>query len=456
MISGPKQMFVGLPDIQLATNTFPILIYILCRQFIKLTVRIKIKMEEEKRMRNFIFYLPTKIIFGPGEISRIGIEARALGTKALIVTGRRSSAAYGIIQRVTDFLEREGVSAMIYDKIEPNPRAATIDEASRLARLNDCQFIIGLGGGSPMDAAKGVAVAAAENEPIWDFVDHGQPLPKKVTRALPIILIPTLAATGSEADAGAVISNWETSEKAGLSSPKLFPRVSIIDPELTVTVPEDYTIDGGIDIISHVIESFFTGADETPVQDRFSMSIVRTVMDYLPKVIGKPDDINARSQLSWCSAVALSGIINSGRGGSFPLHAMEHALSGHYDISHGRGLALLLPRLMMYTVRSRPVKYATMAKELFGSDPGRSEIELAGDAIRGMIAFLEAVSRYITLPEVGIKDDSRFERMADDTLRIYSSGKGYLANPKPLYKEDIIKIFEMSMAPLQLADLEWL
>ncbi|UCD17280.1 MAG: iron-containing alcohol dehydrogenase [Candidatus Zixiibacteriota bacterium] len=397
-------------------------------------------------MKNFIFHNPTKIIFGAGEIANVGKEARALGEKAIIVTGKRSSSAHGIINRVTDYLEKEGVSAIVFDKIEPNPRTTTIDEAGKLARENGCGMVIGVGGGSPMDAAKAVAVAAATGEPIWEYVSHGQPLVRPIIRALPLAEIPTLAATGSEFNCGAVISNWETHEKAPLTSPMLFPKFSIIDPELTLTVPRDYTIDGGIDIISHVIEGFFTGDDNTPVQDRFSMSIVRTVMEYLPVAMENPDNIQARSQLSWCSAVALSGIINNGRGGPFPLHAMEHALSGHYDISHGRGLALLMPRLMEYTYQSRPTKFAMMARELFGETAdGKSELDLARAAIEGMTQFLKSVERYLRMPDVGISNDMKFRRMAEDTIRIYSRNREYLDNPRPLYKKDIVRIFDNCM-----------
>jgi alcohol dehydrogenase YqhD (iron-dependent ADH family) len=395
-------------------------------------------------MQSFVFHLPTKIIFGPGKFEEAGAEARSLGANAIIVTGRRSSTAHGLINRLFDVLEREGVRAVVFDKVEPNPRSTTIDEAAELARKNNCDFVIGLGGGSPMDAAKGIAVAAVTGEPIWDYVDHGEPVPKKIKRALPIMEIPTLAATGSEANSGAIISNWETHEKAGLSSPLLFPKISIVDPELTRTVPEDYTVDGAVDIISHVIEGFFTGVDDTPIQDRFSLALARTVIDYLPRVIARPDDIDARSQLSWASTLALSGLIGKGRGGAFPLHAMEHALSAHYDISHGRGLALLLPRLMEYTYQSRPEKYALMARELFDAR-GDSETEMGRRAIEGMKKFLESVGRYERMSDVGITDDTRFERMAADTIRIYSRNKDYLANPKPLYKDDIIRIFKMAM-----------
>ena len=389
-------------------------------------------------MQNFIFNNPIKMIFGPGELDKIGVEANAFGKKAMIVTGRGSSSKFNILSRVLEYLKKESVETVVFDKVEPNPRTTTVDEAAQIARDKNCDLIIGLGGGSPMDTAKAIAVGAAENIPIWDLIPHGQ-TPKPLTKALPIIEIPTLAATGSEANCGGVFTNWETHEKAVLFHPILYPKVSIIDPELTLTVPENYTIDGGVDIICHVIEGFFTGVENTPIQDRFALSIIRTVMDNLPKVIKNPKDINARSQLSWASTLALSGLINQGRGGSYPLHAIQHALSGHYDISHGRGLAILLPRLMEYSFSSRPEKYAMMAKELFGANEDlMDEKQMAKASVDGMIEFLKSVKCYLKLSDVGIIDDSKFEQMADNTLRIYSADGRSLYNPRPRFKEDII------------------
>lgn len=385
------------------------------------------------------------MIFGPGELNKIGIEAKAYGKKAMIVTGKGSSSKFNILNRVLEYLKKENVETIVFDKVEPNPRTTTVDTAAQIARDNKCDLIIGLGGGSPMDAAKAIAAGAAENVPIWDMIPHGQ-TPRPLTKALPIIEIPTLAATGSEANCGGVFTNWEEHLKTVLFNPVLYPKVSIIDPELTLTVPENYTIDGGIDIITHVIEGFFTGVENTPIQDRFALSIVRTVIDNLPVVIKNPKDINARSQLSWASTLALSGLINLGRGGSFPLHAMEHALSGYYDISHGRGLAILLPRVMEYSYSSRPEKYAIMTKELFGADyKSMDETQLAKSSVEGMIDFLKSVKCYLKFSDVGITDDSKFEQMADDTLRIYSADGKSLYNPKPLFKENIIEIFKMCM-----------
>ncbi len=393
-------------------------------------------------MRNFIFYLPTKIIFGAGTIEQAGKEAVQLGERALIVTGKKSSAKFGVLQKVIDLLEKEGVAAVVFDKIEPNAKTTTIDEAGELARKNKCDFIIGLGGGSPMDAAKAIAAATMGANPIWDYIPHGDAPVRSIKKALPIMEIPTLAATGSEADPGGVFTNWETHEKATLFHPLLFPRVSIIDPELTITVPADYTADGGIDIICHVIEGLFTGSDNTPIQDRFAMAVIRTVMDNLPLALENPADIEARANLSWASAVALSGMVNSGRGGSYPIHALEHAFSGHYDISHGRGLALLLPAIMAYSYQARPEKYALLAEELFDIHrDGQSDEELARKAIEEMRTFLRSVGRLLTLKDVGINDASRFALMADDTLRIYGVDGEYLENPKRLYREDILNIF---------------
>ncbi len=396
-------------------------------------------------MQNFIFNNPIKMIFGPGELNKIGIEAKAIGKKAMVVTGKGSSSKYNILNRALEYLKKENVEVIIFDKVEPNPRTTTVDEAAKIARDNNCDLIIGLGGGSPMDAAKAIAAGAAENIPIWNLIPHGQ-TPKPLTKALPIIEIPTLAATGSEANCGGLFTNWETHQKAVLFHPILYPKVSIIDPELTLTVPENYTVDGGVDIICHVIEGFFTGVENTPIQDRFALSIVKTVMENLPTVIKNPADIDARSQLSWASTVALSGLVNLGRAGSYPLHAMEHALSGYYDISHGRGLAILLPRLMEYSYSSRPEKYAMMARELFDADKNSmDENQMAKVSVDGMIAFLKSIKCYLKLSDVGITDDSKFELMADDTLKIYSADGKTLYNPKVLYKEDIIKIYQMCM-----------
>ena len=397
-------------------------------------------------MINFEFTLPTRIVFGAGELVKLGKEVKKIGRRPLLVTGRRSMRQTGILNRVLEILDQVQIKPVLFEKIEPNPRAATVDEAGQIARDEGCDLVIGLGGGSAMDAAKGIAAVAISKRPVWDHIYSGENetfIP--VRSALPIVCVPTIAATGSEADRGGVITNQDTNEKAGIFGNALFPTLSIVDPELTFSCPREYTIDGGIDIIAHVIESYFTGASEAYLQDRFSESVIRTVVKYLPLAVSNPSHLEARTHLSWCSSLALSGLINHGRGGSFPLHALEHAVSGHYDISHGRGLALLLPALMEYTMPARPEKYVEMGVNIFGLRFATESVEhAASQSIDAMKGFLASMDRYIHFSDLGIGEE-RFERMADDTIKIYGQGKQYLNNPRPIDKAGILEIFQNTL-----------
>lgn len=397
-------------------------------------------------MLNFEFLLPTKIIFGAGEIVKLSKEVKKIGKKPLLITGKTAMRKTGILDKVLEILEQANIKPVLFEKIEPNPRAKTVDEAGQIARDEGCDMVIGLGGGSPMDAAKGIAAVAISKRSVWDHIYSGEGetfIP--IRKALPIVCVPTIAATGSEADRGGVITNADTNEKAGIFGEPLFPTLSIVDPELTFTCPKNYTIDGGIDIITHVMESYFTGVDTAYLQDRFSESIVRTVIHYLPMAIENPEHFEARTHLSWCSTVALSGLVNQGRGGNFPLHALEHAVSGYYDISHGRGLALLLPALMEYTMPARPQKFVEMGANIFGINfTNESEEIAAAQSIEAMKGFLASVDRHIRFSNLGI-DDSKFEKMADDIIRIYGGGKNFLENPHPIDKAGILEIFRNSL-----------
>ncbi len=394
----------------------------------------------------FTWANPTKVIFGAGEFGKLGEEASKIGRYACIVTGRSSTKRTGVLDRAVELLGRSGVRSTVFDEIEPNPRSTTVDRAARMVREKGCDFIIGLGGGSPMDASKAVAVAAVNEGSIWDYIHDGSGKQvREFSSVLPIVTVPTLAATGSEANGGAVITNWGKRQKTALIHRLMYPEFSIVDPELTVSVPPDYTGDGGIDIISHVLESYFSSSVQTPIQDRFSEGVVRTVMQYLGRAMLDGHDIVARTHLSWASTVALCGIVNAGRIGGFPLHELEHTLSGYYDISHGRGLAILLPHLMRYTAEVKPDKYVQFAKNVFFVD---TDSMSAGDAaevgISRLIDWLKAIGMYLSLSDVGIGSD-RFEEMAETTITMTGSGEDYVANARKLRKIDIIRIYEMAL-----------
>ncbi len=398
-------------------------------------------------MDNFTFYNPTRIIFGIGEIGRAGAEAVKLGSRALVVTGKNSARRFGILDQVTKSLGAAGVEVVLFDQVEPNPRAATIDAGGKLAKESRCDLVIGLGGGSAMDASKGIAAMALQKGSIWEHIKSGPGPFKKMTKALPIFTIPTFAGSGSEANSYGVATNWEARQKAVFAGDVLFPRTALIDPALTVTVPPAATGEGGIDMLCHLLESYFTGNDSSPVQDRLTESLVSIVVENLGKAVQQGSDLDARTALSWTSTLALSGAIDSGRQGAFPIHWIEHSLSAHYDIPHGRGLAILLPRMVEYTMEARPIRYARLAKRVFGPHvvgTGRSNLEAAAIFHQELIKWMKEVNMFSSLRDAGI-DGSLFKKMADDAIYLYGRGKDYLENPRRIPAEGILEILNQSL-----------
>lgn len=337
-----------------------------------------------KIMINFAYFNPTRIIFGPGQLRQLPGEASQFGKKPFLMFGKSSAKKSGLSDKVEDLLKTVGLEPTSFFGVEPNPRVTTCDAASELARTNGCDMIVAVGGGSVMDAAKLVAVSAITGAKGWDYVTR-KILPEK---ALPIIMAPTLAATGSEFNLGAVITNWELHQKLSFYSPLVFPKLSIIDPELTTTCPADMTAYGAVDIIVHVMETYLsTPDDDCPLQDYISEGVCRTVTENIGKVMDNPNDVAARSQLSWASSVALCGLPNSGRPGGFLLHWMEHIISAHYDIQHGLGLAyLLLPALELYFKQYFPQRYEKFHKYVMPYPKG----------------FLESIGCFATLESLGI------------------------------------------------------
>ncbi len=219
---------------------------------------------------NFEFHNPTDVIFGPGSVARLGEVAAKYGKKALIVTGGGSVKRSGVFDKAVKCLKENGVAYAECSGIEPNPRITSVRRGAKIAHDEGCDLIIPIGGGSTMDASKAIAAAYYYDGDPWDMIFHGQPEPHFPTKALPIITVPTLAATGSEMNMSGVITNEETQEKSFLGASCLYPKVAVVDPELTLSVPQNQTAFGVCDIITHVTEAYFNGVDGTPIQDRFA------------------------------------------------------------------------------------------------------------------------------------------------------------------------------------------
>jgi alcohol dehydrogenase YqhD (iron-dependent ADH family) len=396
-------------------------------------------------MLNFVLHTPTKIHFGKGTVGKTGEIVKSYAQKVLLVTGRTATKKTGALDKVLDSLKSAGVEAVLFDRVEPNPRAATVDEGAALARKEQCRLIIGLGGGSAMDAAKAIATAALSGRPIADYIRGSKAglwktlLPVK--EALPIVAIPTLAATGSEANNTAVITNWETKEKSGISGPGLFPKEAILDPELTYTVPANYTADGAVDMFTHLYEGYMTGDEQANVQDEITEGLMRNAVRYAKQAIDFPQDDEARSHLLWTSTLALLGIANAGRGGSFPVHQMEHPLSAYYDISHGRGLAILTPAYFRQIVKAdRPHRLARLGRKVFNVTQENDELA-AEETIQAVVRWFKEINAFDTLANVGVRrEDLRV--MAEEAVRIGGRGEGFIPGTRPLYTEDVLRIYE--------------
>ncbi|WP_071394278.1 iron-containing alcohol dehydrogenase [Bacillus tuaregi] len=396
-------------------------------------------------MLNFTLNIPTKIIFGKGEVNRTGEMVKEYAKKVLLVTGRSSTKKTGSLDKVTKSLQEAGVDYVLFDQVEPNPRAETVDRGGQIARDEKCELILALGGGSAMDAAKAIATVAVSARPIHEYIRGNKTglwkelLPIK--EALPIMTIPTLAATGSEANSTAVITNWETKEKSSIGGPGLFPRVAILDPELTYTVSASYTADGAVDMFTHLYEAYMTGDENANVQDEITEGLMRNAVKYAKTAIDQPEDYNARAHLLWTSTLALIGIANAGRGGSFPVHQIEHTLSAHYDVSHGRGLAVLTPAYFRQIIKKdRPHRLARLGREVFNVT--LEDDSAACDAtIDALVSWYKEIGTYDSLKNLGVKKED-LKLMAEETIRISGLGKDSIAATHPLTAEEILRMYE--------------
>jgi alcohol dehydrogenase YqhD (iron-dependent ADH family) len=394
---------------------------------------------------NFEFHNPTYLVFGAGALSRLGEVVSKHGRKALIVTGGGSVKRSGVFDRAVASLKDANVSVAECSGVEPNPRISTVRRGAQIARDESCDVIIALGGGSTMDASKVMAAAFYYDGDPWDMIYHGQPEPYIPTRALPIITVPTLAATGSEMNMAAVISNEETNEKSFAQSECLYPKVALVDPELTVSVPKNHTAYGVCDIITHVTEAYFNGVDGTPIQDRFAEGVILTAMEWGPKAIADGKDLEARTQVQWASIVALNGWVNAGTNGGYPVHMIEHTLSAYHDVTHAAGLAVINPSWMRFAARNRPQKFVQFAGRIFGlKAKGADDLDCALQGIDRFEDFLKSIGCPTRLSELDI-DGTLITRYAQDTLRIIHDENGNLPGRPAMTEADIIEVLQSAL-----------
>lgn len=393
-------------------------------------------------MNPFTIYIPTRIFFGPEHLKSFAEASAKLGKHALVLTGGGSVERLGYLKQVSDALAAEGVKLSWFSGIEPNPESATINKAAAHLKAEGADFIIPLGGGSVMDAAKAVAALVhAGEEDIWPFV-LGEPRAFQLQGAIPISAIPTTAATASEVTPFAVISNRTVGGKSVLAADFLKPQVAWLNPAFTTEVPPVTTRDGAADILSHVFENHLLGGNASPLADYHSEGVMLTVLKALPQAIANPADLDARGRLLWASNIALNGYQLAGRQqAEFVLHSMEHALSGHMpDLAHGRGLATLYPSYFRWLLaKGRAVdRLAQLGERLFGV--AGVEAEKAEKFIVKFEEWLAANDLYQSLGDLGFKEED-YQSIAEYTVKTYGDGTRInAAGPVPV--EEIVAIFQ--------------
>lgn len=389
-------------------------------------------------MENFTYHNPTKLIFGKGQIEKLAEEIQPYGKRVLIVYGGGSIKRNGIYDRVLEELKK--IDAVVFELsgVDPNPRISTVREGVQICREEKVDFILAVGGGSTIDCTKAIAVGAVTEADMWEVVTKKE----KPAGALPFGTILTIAATGSEMNAGSVITNWETNEKHGWGSPFTYPKFSILDPVHTFSVPRDQTIYGLVDMMSHVLEHYFHHEENTPIQDRWCEGILLTLIDVGPKLLADPENYDYRSTAMLGGTLALNNMLNLGYHGDWATHNLEHAVSAVHDIPHGGGLAILFPNWMRHVLdETNAPRFKQLAVRVFGVDPiGKSDKVVALEGIDQLRAFWGEIEAPSRLADYDI-DESTVEEMAEKTVAANSTFGNYRA----LTKQDSLEIFKASL-----------
>jgi alcohol dehydrogenase YqhD (iron-dependent ADH family) len=349
-------------------------------------------------MENFIAYNPTKVHFGKDIVRQLGETAAQLGKKALLVYGRGSVLRNGSYQDTKDQLEMAGIEVVEYSGIKPNPVVEDVDEAAVIGMEKKVDMVVAVGGGSVIDSAKIIAVCITEQCSGWD-VQKGLRDPQ---RALPIIAVLTLAATGTEMNAVAVVQNNKTREKFGYRHTVMFPSHSFMDPAYTCSVPPDHTGYGIADLIAHVLENYF-GQGDSSLSDRFAASIILEAVEYGPRLMNDLQNYDLRARIMWAATNALNGLLACGRAtGDFTSHAIGHQLSLLYDTIHGASLSIAFPAWMKHMTPRIGHRLEKLGNDVFGDAS-------AGRTIEGLESFFRQVLCPIRLMDIGIKPDQKVD-----------------------------------------------
>lgn len=374
----------------------------------------------------FNYNLPVNIIFGRGKVNEVGIEVAKYGKKPLIVTGKNSTKKTGLLDKTISLLKEAGAEPIVFDKVEQNPLTTTAYAGAELAKENKCDVVLGVGGGSIMDAAKAIAFIALNDGDISDYI-----FGKKISdKALPIILVPTTCGTGSEGNGFAVLTNPENNDKKSLRSNAIVAKASIIDPNLMITMPKHILASVGFDALCHNMEAYLS-KNAQPLTTMMALQGIELIGKNLVKAYNNLEDMEAFEAITWGST--LGGMVINTAGVAAP-HGMEHPASGLKDIVHGRGLAALTPVIYEESISAAPEKFAMISRLLGGNDEN--------DCVKIIRKLLKDIELEITLSEQGIKEED-IDWMAENCLKV--SAVSMNIHPAQFDIENIKRIYKKAL-----------
>jgi len=400
-------------------------------------------------MLNFELYNPVRIIFGPGEAENIGKYTKEYGTKAMLVTYDVHDFFNELLAKLDKSFKDAGVTVTEFFKVKPNPRLSDIEEAIDICRKEGIEVIVALGGGSVMDSAKAIGAGVKYDGDPWKmFVSrHDKAVAVPPTDTLPTIMIPTKSATSSETNNVAVATNDRTHEKAYIWAPVLYPKICVMDPCVTATLPKFPMAAGAVDAMSHVLEAYLNGDQNSPVQDRCHEGLLMAVMDLIRKIFKDPDDIQARASLQWASTLTWNGYLQAGLAAPTPCHQIGHVLSALYDIDHGVTLAVIMPAFFRYTAHlndERAARFAELGYRIFRLDrEGRKNIDVADECIDKFVAFVKEVGVPVNLKSVNVPKED-LDKIADEVIAHGCDADGNLPSIPKIGRDGLMTILNMA------------
>ena len=391
-------------------------------------------------MVNFDFKNSTRIIFGKGTVEKVGPAIKEYGgSRVLLHYGEGSIKKNGLYDKVMKVMASAVLEVVELGGVVPNPRLSLINEGIKICKEKKIDFILAVGGGSVIDSAKGIGVGAVYNGDVWDFYnDKAKPV-----KTLPLATILTLPAAGSESSYSSVVTNDDGALKRPLDNDVIYPVFSILDPELTYTLPPYQTACGISDMFVHVFERYFTNTRNVELTDRLCEATMKTIINNASIVMAKPRDYEARAEIMWAGSVAHCNLLNTGRIGDWACHMIEHELSAINDVAHGAGLAILVPNWMKYCYKHDPQRFVQFAVRVLGVEENFHDPEqtiLRG--IDAMRSFFNSIGLPATLTDIKIGEE-HFQKIAEKTKK-FDPAKGTVGNFNPLANKDIVEILKLA------------